>query len=57
MKAELSYQKAYEELLKILNEIEDEKLQLDKLASKIVRAKELLTYCKTRLRVVEDSIQ
>lgn len=57
MKTELTYQKAYEELTKILNEIEGEKIQLDKLSEKMLRAKELLTFCKNKLREVEDSFE
>ena len=54
MKASLTYQKAYEELTKIVAEIESEKIQLDQLAEKIRRAGELIEFCKVKLRSTEE---
>ncbi|MHC1707372.1 MAG: exodeoxyribonuclease VII small subunit [Bacteroidales bacterium] len=57
MKNELSYQKAYDELERIIAEIEQEKIQLDKLAVKMKRAKELLQFCREKLRDAESAIK
>jgi exodeoxyribonuclease VII small subunit len=56
MKAEKTYQKAYDELLAIIKDIEEEKIQLDKLPEKVSQAKELLAFCAKKLRDAEDSI-
>lgn len=55
MKGEYTYQKAYDELHKIVSEIEQEKIQLDQLAAKMQKATELIAYCKAKLRAAEDS--
>ena len=57
MKTELNYQKAYDELQKIITEIEGEKIPLDKLADKMKKAKELLQYCREKLRDTENAIR
>ncbi len=55
MKPSLNYQKAYEELVNIVAEIEREQIQLDELAMKIKRAGELISFCRTKLREAEDA--
>ena len=57
MKSTLSYQKAHEELVKIVAEIEQEQVQLDELSLKIKRAGELIAFCRTKLREAEDAFE
>lgn len=54
MKSKLTYQKAYNELAKLVEEIEDETMQLDTLAEKIKQANELIKYCEKKLRNIEN---
>jgi len=54
MKKTLTYQEAFNELERIVEEIETGKIQLDVLSEKISRAAELIEFCRTRLRTVED---
>ena len=53
-KAELTYEKAYIELQKIVEEIESENVSLDNLSAKIKRAAELLNFCQTKLKSTEE---
>ena len=54
MKANLSYSKAFSELTKLVEQIEDDEIQLDTLADKVKQANELITYCEKKLRTIED---
>ncbi len=56
MKTNLSYQDAFKELEKLVEEIEDDKIQLDKLAPKVGRANELVKFCQGKLRNIEIEI-
>jgi hypothetical protein len=40
-----------------VEEIEDENIQLDSLADKIKAANELIGYCETRLRAINEDIE
>ncbi|NTW31243.1 MAG: exodeoxyribonuclease VII small subunit [Bacteroidetes bacterium] len=55
-KMNLTYSKAYTELSKLVEQIEDDKIQLDTLADKVRQAKELIEFCETRLRVIDCNI-
>ncbi|MCX6272387.1 MAG: exodeoxyribonuclease VII small subunit [Bacteroidetes bacterium] len=57
MKGNITYQKAYDELVNIVTEIENEKIQLDQLAAKIRRASELVAFCQEKLREAETEFQ
>ena len=57
MKEKLTYQKAYDELAKIVEEIEEGKVQLDTLSDKITRAIELIGFCQSRLRSAEEEFK
>jgi len=57
MKKIASYEKAYEELESILEDLVADEVSVDELSKKIKRAKELVGYCKTKLRDVESDIQ
>ena len=53
----LTYNQAYSELTKLVDQIEDDKIQLDTLAEKVKQAKELIDYCETRLRTIENDVE
>ena len=52
----LTYNEAYSKLSTLVDEIEDDKIQLDTLAEKIKQAKELIDYCETQLRVIDSDV-
>jgi exodeoxyribonuclease VII small subunit len=54
MKEDLSYSKAFSELTKLVEQIEDDEIQLDTLADKVKEANELIKYCETKLRTIEE---
>jgi len=53
----LTYNQAYSELSKLVDQIEDDKIQLDTLAEKVKQAKELIDYCETRLRLIDKDVE
>ncbi len=53
----LTYNQAYNELSKLVDQIEDDKIQLDTLAEKVKQAKELIDYCETRLRSIDKDVE
>ena len=59
-KTEVSEKFTYEEAWKELQEIEEaiaaQQVPIEKLSEVIARAKLLLDFCQTRLRVAEDSV-
>lgn len=52
----LTYNKAYTELLKIVDQIEDDGIQLDTLADKVKQAKELIDFCENKLRTIDEDV-
>ena len=56
-KLKLTYELAFKELNEIVKDIEQENIQLDELSTKIVRANELIAFCKERLRQTEEEYQ
>ena len=52
----LTYNEAYAELEKLVHQLEDDSIQLDTLAEKVVRAKELIAICETKLRTIEGEV-
>ena len=56
-KSKLNYELAFKELNSIVKDIEQENVQLDELSTKIVRANELIAFCKEKLRKTEDEYQ
>ena len=52
----LPYNKAYNELSKLVDQIEDDKIQLDTLAEKIKEANKLIEYCENKLRIIESDV-
>jgi exodeoxyribonuclease VII small subunit len=57
METNLTFDKAFSELEKLVEQIEDEHIQLDELADKVKEAKELIKYCETRLRTIATDIE
>jgi exodeoxyribonuclease VII small subunit len=55
-KNDLTYQQALEELVALQEEMENNQIPIDKLDVTVQRAVELLTYCKEKLRKIEDNI-
>jgi exodeoxyribonuclease VII small subunit len=53
----LTYNEAFQKLSKLVDEIEDDKIQLDTLAGKVKQAKELIDYCETRLRSIDKEVE
>lgn len=51
-----TYAEAMAELEQIVREIESENVDVDQLARRVARAKELITYCKGRLRQTEEEV-
>jgi len=51
-----SYDKAIEELRLILEQLQEENVSIDKLATKVKKASELINFCKDRLRSVEEEL-
>jgi len=57
MSKELKYTEAFEELQSIVNDMEDSRISVDELDSKIKRASELLKICKNKLFKTEENVQ
>lgn len=57
MQTELTFDKAFSELEKLVGQIEDENIQLDELSEKIKQANQLIKYCETRLRTISENIE
>ena len=53
----LTYNKAYNDLSKLVDQIEDDKIQLDTLADKVKQANELIAICELKLRSIETDIK
>jgi exodeoxyribonuclease VII small subunit len=56
METTLTYEKAYEELVQIAREIENETVSVDVLAQKVKRASELITFCQAKLKSTETEV-
>ncbi len=56
MKEPENYNRAYEELKKITEEIERESVSVDVLSEKVKRASYLIEYCQNKLRVTEQEV-
>jgi len=56
METTLTYQKAFEELQQITNDIESEEVSVDDLAVKVKRAAELLELCNAKLKSTEEEV-
>ena len=56
MKNNLTFDKALSDLTKLVEQIEDDRIQVDTLTEKVKEASELIKFCETKLRTVEDEI-
>lgn len=56
MKSSLNYTKAFEELQRIVAEIEDGDISIDVLSEKVKRAASLIKICKDKLRETETDV-
>ena len=56
METTLTYETAYEELVQIAREIEEETVSVDVLALKVKRASDLITYCQGKLKSTEVEV-
>ncbi len=56
MEQELTYESAYNELMQIAKEIEDESVSIDVLAEKVKRASELIAFCQKKLKSAEEDV-
>ena len=54
---QISYNEAYEELQSILEDIKERNVDVDKLAAKVKRARELITICEGRIKKAEMEIE
>ena len=53
MNQQLTFDTAFSELKKLVNQIEDDEIQLDTLAEKVNEANELIQFCESKLRIIE----
>ncbi|MDZ4757824.1 MAG: exodeoxyribonuclease VII small subunit [Bacteroidota bacterium] len=53
----LTYKKAFSDLEKLVDQIEDDEIQLDTLADKVKQANELIKFCETNLRSIEKDVE
>jgi len=56
MEPGLTYSNAFTALQTLVRQIENEDIQLDTLADKVKEANELIKYCETKLRVIENDV-
>jgi exodeoxyribonuclease VII small subunit len=56
METTLTYETAYDELVQIAREIEEETVSVDVLAQKVKRASELITFCQGKLKSTETEV-
>jgi exodeoxyribonuclease VII small subunit len=54
--APTSYEKAYEELEAIMNDLQEDRISVDDLTAKVRRAAELITFCSDMLRSTEKEV-
>jgi exodeoxyribonuclease VII small subunit len=56
MEQEWTYESAYNELIQIAKEIEDESVSVDVLAEKVKRASDLIAFCQKKLKAAEADV-
>lgn len=54
--SEKTFDQAWQELEKLVSEIEDETIPLDELATKVKAAKQLIRFCEEKLRSIENDL-
>jgi exodeoxyribonuclease VII small subunit len=53
----LNFDKAFEELQTIVDDIQSDNTSIESLSQKLKRANELVGFCKSKLREIEDEIE
>lgn len=53
---QMTYERAYEELEAIMQELQEDKISVDELTTKVKRAAELITFCNDMLRSTEAEV-
>ena len=53
---EISYESAWAELQGILQQLQNETIGIDELGKKVLRAQELIRFCRERLRQTEEDM-
>jgi exodeoxyribonuclease VII small subunit len=56
MEKQTNYTEAFEELQKIVSEIEEGEISIDELSIKVKRAAELIKICKNKLTSTEEDV-
>jgi exodeoxyribonuclease VII small subunit len=56
MKSTLTFDKAFSDLTKLVNQIEDDKIQVDSLSEKVKEANDLIKFCETKLRKIDNEV-
>lgn len=56
MAKKVSFDKAFAELQSIMEKIQEEETGIDELSTQLKKAKDLVSFCKSKLREVEDDI-
>jgi exodeoxyribonuclease VII small subunit len=56
MEKEINYTEAFEELQKIVGDIEEGEISVDELSIKVKRASELIKICKNKLTSTEEDV-
>lgn len=56
MKSNLTFDKALSDLTKLVALIENDKIQVDTLTEKVKEANELIKFCETKLRKIDNDI-
>ena len=51
-----TYEKAYAELEQIMLDLQEDRISVDDLTTKVKRAVELITFCNTMLRTTEEEV-
>ncbi len=54
---ELNYERASKELETILNELRNDEVSIDELATKVERASKLIVFCKEKLGSTEKKVE
>lgn len=57
MTGQFEFDDAYQELLRLVNEIESDNVALKDMAQKIAEAKSLVQQCEQQLRTAEDAVE
>lgn len=53
---EMTYEKAYDELEAIMQQLQEDRISVDDLTAKVKRAAELITFCNEMLRSTETEV-